>query len=58
MAAEIEPPHVPPYRDVRPVAEHYVAPLAALRRHRGWTEDPARERLTDPIMVLVVFGPV
>jgi hypothetical protein len=54
----MEPPHVPPYRDVRPVAQRYVAPLAALRRHRGWTEDLAREHLTDPIMVLAAFGPV
>jgi phosphate acetyltransferase len=33
------------------VAERYVAPLAALRAHRGWTEDMARERLADPITV-------
>jgi phosphate acetyltransferase len=37
--------------DPRTVAERYVAPLAALRRHRGWNEDLAREHLTDPIMV-------
>jgi len=54
----MEPPHVPPYRDVRPVAERYVAPLAAPRRHRSRTEDPAREPLTDPIMVLAAFGRV
>ena len=33
------------------VAERYVAPLAELRRHRGWTEEVAREHLADPIMV-------
>ena len=33
------------------VAERYVAPLAQLRRHRGWTEEIAREHLADPIMV-------
>ena len=32
-------------------AERYVAPLAELRRHRGWTEEMAREQLADPIMV-------
>ena len=55
----MEPPHVPPYRDVRPVPRASgVAPLAALRRHRGWAEDRAREHLTDPIMVLAAFGRV
>ncbi len=33
------------------VAERYVAPLAALRADKGWTEDIARERLSDPITV-------
>jgi phosphate acetyltransferase len=37
--------------DPRTVAERYVAPLAELRRHRGWTEELAREHLIDPIMV-------
>jgi phosphate acetyltransferase len=33
------------------VAENYVGPLAALRAHKGWTQDMARERLTDAITV-------
>ncbi len=33
------------------IAERYVAPLTALRVHKGWTEEIARERLTDPITV-------
>jgi len=33
------------------VAERYVAPLAELRKHRGWTEEMARDRLADPITV-------
>jgi phosphate acetyltransferase len=33
------------------VAERYVAPLAQLRRHKGWTEDVAREHLADPVTV-------
>jgi phosphate acetyltransferase len=33
------------------VAERYVAPLAALRKHRGWTEEMARDHLADPITV-------
>jgi phosphate acetyltransferase len=37
--------------DPRRVAERYVTPLAELRRHRGWTEEIAREHLADPIMV-------
>ena len=37
--------------DPRAVAERYVAPLAELRRHKGWTEDVAREHLADPITV-------
>jgi len=36
--------------DNRAVAERYVAPLAELRRHKGWTEEMAREHLADPIM--------
>jgi phosphate acetyltransferase len=35
--------------DPRAVAERYVAPLADLRRHKGWTEEVAREHLADPI---------
>ena len=37
--------------DPHEIAERYVAPLAQLRRHRGWTEDMAREHLGDSIMV-------
>jgi phosphate acetyltransferase len=37
--------------DPRAVAERYVPSLAQLRRHRGWTEEMAREQLADPIMV-------
>jgi len=37
--------------DPREIAERYVAPLAELRRHRGWTEEVAREHLADPITV-------
>ncbi len=38
--------------DPEAIAEQYVAPLTALRAHKGWTEDVARERLlTDPITV-------
>jgi len=37
--------------DNRAVAERYVAPLAELRRRRGWTEEMARDHLADPIMV-------
>ena len=37
--------------DPEDVAERYVASLAELRRHRGWTEEIAREHLADPIMV-------
>jgi phosphate acetyltransferase len=33
------------------VTERYVAPLAQLRRHRGWTEEMARDHLADPITV-------
>ena len=37
--------------DPQAVAERYVAPLAELRRHKGWTEEIAREHLADPVMV-------
>ncbi len=37
--------------DPSSVAERYVAPLARLRRHRGWTEEVAREHLADPVVV-------
>jgi phosphate acetyltransferase len=37
--------------DPEAVAEHYVASLAQLRRHRGWTEEMARDHLADPITV-------
>jgi phosphate acetyltransferase len=37
--------------DPRTVAERYVAPLAELRRTKGWTEEVAREHLADPITV-------
>ena len=37
--------------DPRTVAERYVAPLAELRRHKGWTEEVAREHLADPVTV-------
>jgi phosphate acetyltransferase len=37
--------------DPRAVAERYVAPLAQLRRHKGWTEEMARDHLADPLMV-------
>ena len=37
--------------DPRDIAERYVAPLAELRRHKGWTEDVAREHLADPVTV-------
>ncbi len=37
--------------DPRSVAERYVAPLAELRRHKGWTEEMAREHLADPVTV-------
>jgi len=37
--------------DPRAVAERYVAPLAELRRHKGWTEEMARDHLADPITV-------
>jgi len=37
--------------DPRQIAERYVAPLAELRRHRGWTRDTARDHLADPAVV-------
>ncbi|HYB28858.1 MAG TPA: phosphate acetyltransferase [Solirubrobacteraceae bacterium] len=37
--------------DPEAVAERYVAPLVELRRHRGWSEQIARDRLTDAIWV-------
>ena len=37
--------------DPRAVAERYVAPLAELRRHKGWNEEVAREHLADPVTV-------
>jgi phosphate acetyltransferase len=37
--------------DPQAVAERYVAPLAALRERRGWTEEMARDHLADPITV-------
>ena len=37
--------------DPRSVASRYVAPLADLRRHKGWTEDVAREHLADPVTI-------
>ena len=37
--------------DPRALAERYVAALTRLRRHRGWTDDMAREHLADPVTV-------
>lgn len=37
--------------DPRAAAERYVAPLAELRRPKGWTEEMAREHLADPVTV-------
>jgi phosphate acetyltransferase len=37
--------------DPRAVAEHYVTPLAELRRPKGWSVEMAREHLADPITV-------
>ncbi len=37
--------------DPRIIAERYVAPLAELRRPKGWTEEVAREHLADPVTV-------
>ena len=44
-------PHDVNILDPRTVAERYVAPLAELRRHKGWTEEVAREHLADPVTV-------
>jgi phosphate acetyltransferase len=33
------------------VSERYVAPLVELRRHRGWSQEIARDRLTNAIWV-------
>ncbi len=41
--------------DPRTVAERYVAPLAELRRHKGWTEEMAREHLADPVTVGIMM---
>jgi phosphate acetyltransferase len=37
--------------DPAAVADRYVAALTGLRRHKGWTEDVAREHLADPVTV-------
>jgi phosphate acetyltransferase len=37
--------------DPQEIAERYVAPLAKIREHRGWTQDVAREQLADPVTV-------
>src|SRR5580693_2760473 len=37
--------------DPQAAAERCVAPRAKLRRHKGWTEEVARDHLADPIMV-------
>jgi phosphate acetyltransferase len=37
--------------DPQAAAERYVTSLAQLRRHKGWTEEMARDHLADPIMV-------
>ena len=44
-------PHDVTILDQRTVAERYVAALAELRRHKGTTEEIAREHLADPITV-------
>jgi phosphate acetyltransferase len=41
--------------DPQAAAERYVAPLAQLRRHKGWTEEIARDHLADPIMVATMM---
>ncbi len=41
--------------DPRAVAERYLAPLIKLRQHRGWSEQIARDRLGDPIMVATMM---
>jgi len=37
--------------DPETVAERYVGPLAKLRENKGWTEEVARERLSDAVTV-------
>jgi len=37
--------------DPATIAERYVAPLTELRKHRGWTEEIAREHLANPVTV-------
>jgi phosphate acetyltransferase len=37
--------------DPAAITERYVAVLTGLRRHKGWTEDVAREHLADPVTV-------
>ena len=44
-------PHDVTIVDPQTVAERYVAPLAELRRHKGWTEEVAREHLANPVTV-------
>ena len=44
-------PHDVTILDPQTVAERYVAPLAELRRRKGWTEEVAREHLADPVTV-------
>ncbi|HTA10911.1 MAG TPA: phosphate acetyltransferase [Streptosporangiaceae bacterium] len=41
--------------DPQSVAQRFVAPLAQLRQHRGWTEEIAREHLADPIVVATMM---
>ncbi|MGO9902999.1 MAG: phosphate acetyltransferase [Solirubrobacteraceae bacterium] len=41
--------------DPRAVAERYLAPLVKLRQHRGWSEQIARDSLSDPIMVATMM---
>ncbi|HUZ25920.1 MAG TPA: phosphate acetyltransferase [Streptosporangiaceae bacterium] len=41
--------------DPRTVAERYVSTLTQLRRHRGWTEQIARDHLADPITVGIMM---
>jgi phosphate acetyltransferase len=41
--------------DPQAVAERFLAPLVELRRHRGWSEQIARDHLADPIMVATMM---
>jgi phosphate acetyltransferase len=41
--------------DGRAVAERYLTPLIKLRQHRGWSEQIARDSLSDPIMVATMM---